>query len=279
MSEPTTADRETMMARLAEMVHDHLDIARPGLQDHMRKLQDDLMPIFMDVARQAWRAASPIPLRTGILPNEPSHPIYRYLDTMTESSSIQIDELNSILEKMGVHALLDDVASSPEVAMMGELPVDAYETRLLRAIGHPNPSQAVAEALREATNSALLRSSDAKLQEAREASLKVHSQITVIVNVGLQYPAQVGPAGSAPGAAAVPGYAGTAGPAVEKPKKRKLFSGLGKLFSGLVLLTGNAMVIPSVAMAGVAALPILGSFAGGIAAVGNAAGYLLREGE
>ena len=46
-----------------------------------------------------------------------------------------------------------------------------------------------------------------------------------------------------------------------------------------VLLSGNAIVIPTVAIGSVTALPVLGSLAAGIAAVGGGVSELLREGE
>ena len=274
MDEPSANARDAAMARLSEMVQDHLGIPRPGTHEHMRKLQDDLMPFFMDAARQAWMAASPVPLRSGTMPNEPSHPVYRYLHAVTESCSARIVELNSILQDVGVHDLLDDVASSPDVAMLSELPVDPYEARLLRTTGHPTPDQAVTDVLRQAaSNPALLRNSEMSLENAGGACLMAHREIALILNIGPPTPAQVA---SPPSPTAAPGGVTSS---IERPKRRKIFSGLGKLFSGLVLLSGDALVIPTLTIGSVAALPILGSLAGGIAAVGDAIGQFRREGE
>jgi len=67
MDEATTKHRDEAMARLSEMVLGHLGIPRPGGQEHVRQLQDGLMPYFMDAARQAWMVATaPVPLPTGV---------------------------------------------------------------------------------------------------------------------------------------------------------------------------------------------------------------------
>ena len=68
-------------------------------------------------------------------------------------------------------------------------------------------------------------------------------------------------------------------PETDRPKPRKIFSGLGKLFSGLALLSGNSIVIPAVTLGSLMALPVLGSLAAGIAAVGEGVGQLRGEGQ
>ena len=170
MDEPTSPGRDEAMGRLAEMVLDHLGIPRAGTSKHVQQLQDHLLPTFIDAARLSWLAASLVPPQTGTLPNEPSHVVYRYLHAATESRPPEIGTLNNILEELGVHALLDDVASSPDVAMLGSMPVDPYEERLLRASGHPNPGQAGMECLRRAAeNPGVLSSSEGNLEEAAKA--------------------------------------------------------------------------------------------------------------
>jgi pyruvate/2-oxoglutarate dehydrogenase complex dihydrolipoamide acyltransferase (E2) component len=71
--------------------------------------------------------------------------------------------------------------------------------------------------------------------------------------------------------------------AEQDPGKRKLFGGLGSLFSGLGLLAGDGAAPAVVApVAGpllpLIYLPLVGSFAGGIAAVGKGIGDLKGEG-
>lgn len=123
--------RQEAMERLSEMVQDHLAIPRPSGQEHMRQLQDDLMPYLMDGARQAWMASSPLALPTGKSPYELSHPVYRYLQAVTEGGTQRIGAFNSILQDMGVYDLLDDVASSADVAMLSAITIDPHEVRLL----------------------------------------------------------------------------------------------------------------------------------------------------
>jgi hypothetical protein len=187
MDAPNTSSWDAAMARVTEMVLDQIGIPRPGAQEHARRLQGDLLPYFLDGARQAWTAASPVALPIGTMPGEPSHPTFRYLQAMTELSPLRIGELNRILEDMGVHALLDDIANSPDVGMIAELPVDPCEIRLLRATGHPSPERVITAQLQQAAaNPSLLRDSEASLKQAEEACLKAHKEITIVINIGLQ---------------------------------------------------------------------------------------------
>ena len=114
-------------------------------------------------------------------------------------------------------------------------------------------------------DAAALANSEAILKDAIQVSLTAQQDINLVINIS---PANTGgffPPGTPPGRA------------TEKPKRTKLFNGLGKLFSGLVLLSGNAIVIPTVMIASITALPGLASLAGGVAAVGEALGQLRRE--
>lgn len=111
------------------------------------------------------------------------------------------------------------------------------------------------------------------LAKAVDTCRVANQEITFILNVAPANPWQVAP----PLPTSVVTSGGVASP--ERPKRRKLFSGLGKLLSGLVLLSGNALAIPTITLGAVTALPVLASLAGGIAAVGDAVGQFQREGE
>lgn len=269
MEEPNSKDIVNATDRLTEMVLDHLGIPRPGMSKQITEIQDELLHSFMETARQAWMAAGPIPLQPSV-PVQSGNPIYQFLSSATLSQPQNIRKLNTILDDLGVHDLLRDVADSPDVAALATIPVDPYEERLLKAVGHPNPSSAVRGFLVAASKeSSAIKAPDTKLEEAAAVSIATHQKIIVITNINVQ--AQT----TAP-------TAGGSTPSVEKPKRRKIFTGLGKMFSGLVLLAGNALVIPTLASTGigtVAAIPVLGSLAGGIAAVGEGVGSLTREGE
>src|SRR5262245_24813004 len=105
-------------------------------------------------------------------------------------------------------------------------------------MGHPNPEVAVREFLRRAAREpGLLAAPEQQLEQAADVTLKVHTRrdITIIIN---QQQVQQG--------GAVAGQRQAAGAAPKKPKRRKLFSGLGKLLSGCGLLAGNAILIPTV---------------------------------
>lgn len=256
-------DKEAAMQRLRELVLDHLGIPRPRQSAHLQALQDDLLPAFMDLARHAWLASSPYPLEQEKLGNWERHPVYDYLFRVTETYPQKVRQLDSILEDLGVHALLEDIGRSPDAALLAEVPLDPYERRLLRAAGHPEPEAAVRAYLRYATaHPEVLRGSSGQLDQAGAALLKAHGNITVVIDVNATPPPQA-----------------PANPPAPKPKRMKLFGGIGKLAGGLVLLTGNAMLIPSVTIVSIAALPVLGSLAAGIGGVGEGVSSLLREGE
>lgn len=286
--EASAASKEQAMQRLKELVLDHLGIPRPKQTAHIQSLQDDLLPAFMELARHAYLASSPLPLRTKMLPNKPSHPVYDYLWGETGVQPGKVRELKDILEELGVHALLNAVASSADVAMVSELPVDDYDTRLVREAGHRSPNSAVREFLRYAAqHPKVLAEPETILVETETALLQAHGDINIILNSSVPVQPNAQPAAAPTVGAPVRQSAPPAAPAgpdspesaASKPKRLKLFSGLGKLASGLVLLSGNAIVIPTVAIGSVTALPVLGSLAAGIAAVGGGVSELLREGE
>ncbi|SRR6266568_181534 len=263
IKETTSMAAEPDMDRLKEMVLDHLGIPRPGTSKHIQELQDHLLPSFMQTARHAWLLAAPLSL-----PNEPSY--HYFQNALAQVHPGEIRTLNTTLETLGVHDLLRDISNSPDVAMLGSLPIDPYEERLLRTAGHPKPRAAVMEYLRLASKEpGFLASPSKKLEEAAKITIEVHGDINLLWT---QQSAQPPPQ-------AAPNPQATVSPTPEKPKRRKLFSGVAQLFSGLVLLTGNAIVIPTVTIGGVMALPILASLAGGIVAVGEGIAQLRREGE
>ena len=216
----------------------------------------------MDLARHAALASSPFPLETSA--NIRMHPTHVHLRQATEARAVQIRDLIAILAELGVHDLLAAVGDSPDAAMVSELPVDDYEGRLMREVGHRNPSLVVREFLRYAAeHREVMSDSAAQLEKGEKALLQVHGNINLVVNLG----AVPAPKASAPAKDDA------------KPKRLKLFSGLTKIASGLVLLSGNAIVIPTVVMGSLTTLPVLGSLAAGIAAVGDGVSGLLREGE
>lgn len=95
------------------------------------------------------------------------------------------------------------------------------------------------------------------LEKASDACRVASQEITFILNVAPANPWRV-PRPPVP--AATPSGVTS----FERPKRRKLFSGLGKLLSGLVLLSGDALAIPTITLGSVTTLPVLGSLAGGI---------------
>ena len=263
MAQTDPLGQEKDMAQIQEMVMDHLGIPRPGQSEHIHELQDNLMPAFMETARYAWLAQSPyqVPRTT----NSPTDPAVGYLQSATEANAAKVDQMNQILNALGVHALLEDVAASPQVANLSGQPLEPYELRLLRAAGHPNPEEVLRVYLqRAARNPEMLASSEEQLNKAAQASLSAHSIINSTININVTPP---GATQNDPATAKT------------KPNPRKLFTGLGTLFSGLVLIAGDAVLIPSIPALGVTAIPIVSSLAEGVAAVGKGSGELNGEGD
>src|SRR5262249_9220730 len=107
--------------------------------------------------------------------------------------------------------------------------------------------------------------------EAAQVTLNAYGDINVVINPPSAQRTRSRRQPQAPSEAVAP--------APEKPKRWKLFSGIAKLFSGLVLLSANPLAIPTVIIGSVAAIPIVISLATGITAVTGGISELLREGE
>jgi hypothetical protein len=60
MDEETSINHMEAIARLKELVLDHLGLPRPGAGKHLEQLQDQLLPSFMETARHASLAASEV---------------------------------------------------------------------------------------------------------------------------------------------------------------------------------------------------------------------------
>ena len=234
-STTTNQDKE----RLEEMILDHLGLPRPGTSAYVQEIQDKLLPGFIEASRNAWMAASPM-----IKPNQT---IYSNLSDSAESVSEQFEQLNVILGEMGVTELLQDMAASPLANLLAKIPIDSYESRILRAAGHPNPERVVGELLRRAAkNPTLMSSPSITLDKAAKCSMDVHTEI----NFNQLKPKPP-----------------SAKPTPKKSRKSALLNrvkGAGKLFSGTALLAGNALMIPNVSFTTVLAIPVLGSLASGI---------------
>jgi hypothetical protein len=268
MNDPTTPlNVEEAKKQLTELALEHFGIPRSGRFKDLQELEEDLLPTFIQMARHSWIAATTV----GVLSASRAvdDPSYSFLASATERHSEYVHRLNCILEEIGVNDFLRDLSVSPYVAALSSIPVDPYEERLLKAAAHPNPGAVVPELLqRVAADPSLIASPSDKLEQAAQALLRVHEQIPINKNRKAPEKPPALPKSAAPS------------PDTAKPKRRRLFTGLGSLLSGLVLLAGNGIFIPSVVTTGgLAAFPFIGSVAGGIAAVGKGAGDLNREGE
>lgn len=114
--------------------------------------------------------------------------------------------------------------------MLDAMRVDPYEERLLRAVGHPNPSVGIRELLHHAATEPAVRAArSSKLEEAAQVIMKVQSDITIVTKQQTQPPG---------------GSTAPAGITAEKLRRRKRFSRPGKVFSGMVMLTAMGCLFP-----------------------------------
>ena len=270
MNDTTTPlDEEEAKKHLTELVLAHFSIPRSRRAKDLEELES-LLPVFIQMARHSWNAATTVlVLGTSRIDGDPS---YSFLVDATERNSQSIEKLNNILEEIGVNDFLRDLAASPYVAALRILPVDPYEERLLKSAAHPNPAAVVPELLQNAAaDPSLIASPSDKLDQAAQALLRAHEQLIVDKKTHEK---------PGPRVAAAAAKSAVPSPDTARPKRKKLFTGLGSLLSGIVLLAGDGIFIPSVVTTGgLAALPLIVSMASGIAAAGKGAGDLLREGE
>jgi hypothetical protein len=228
--------------------------------------------------------------------------VYSTLHSESETANGQIKRLKELLEEMRVLDLLEAAADSPDLAVLIDLN-PAYEVRLLNYAGHPRASDEFPDLMRKVVaNPTILAEAREKLDKAADVTLDAHRDIqqfilpppqksktrgraeqeaeqeAVKLGVDLSQVQGTGPRGRR--TIEDVQKAAQAQADAAQTKKRKLFGGLGSLFSGLVLLGGDGAVpVLAAPVAGPLALPLIGSFAGGIAAVGKGIGDLRREGD
>jgi hypothetical protein len=256
---PTIVDQTDGLIALQELALEHLGMPRPGMKYQTSQLQDDLLPAFMETARYSWLASSSYQRLRKL--EDPQDPALLYLVKATELDATRIEQLEQILNAWGVQDMLEDMVASPYSPSLGRISLDPYDSRLLKATGYPSPQDALSRFLQVAAqNTELIADLEQTLEEARKAALKAHKAILGMLGENR------------------PSHKPVLQPP-KPPKRRKLFTGLGTLFSGLVLVTGNSLIIPTVPMVGVTALQVVGSIAAGLAASGKGIGDLLNEGE
>lgn len=267
MPDSGDSERGRSRRRLARLVASFLGVPQPGHYSRQQELQDELLPRFLENARLSWLLSEPhqADLRCA----------YTYLGsgTQAEMSGDQIRRLKKVLEEMRVLDLLEAAADSPDLpALLNVRP--AYEVRLLNQAGHPRASDEFPALMRKVVaNPTILAEARQTLDQAVVAAHNAHLNISKFTSP------QPGPKPRTKAAQAKAVQALVE----QQPKKRKLFGGLGSLFSGLVLLAGDgaapAIVAPVAGpLISLLYLPLVGSFAGGIAAVGKGVGDLRGEG-
>jgi len=257
------------MKRLNDLILDHFGVPRPGISSQLQPIQDQLLPSFIETARQVWLAASPM--------HRADDPVQNYLLEAMVQRQKDIQTLNGTLETLGVHDLLREAATSTDTTALSSLPVDSYEERLLRAVGHPASSAAIQETLRRvATEPGILAFSGAKLEKGVQACIYAQGNLNVVLGAPAPPTAAAVPPAAVPPAAVPP--AATPQPAARRVGRLGFFGGLGKLFSGLVLLSGNALVIPAVAIGTLSGIPFFASLATGVGLVADGVDKLLPGG-
>lgn len=276
-SEKKLAD-EADQKRIREIVLDHLGIPRPRQLKHIEILQDQLLPLFLDLARHASLVSSAYPLRSLRQDKVASHPTYKTLLATIEETSHEVAELSRILEELGVHEVLAAVARESNVSAVRNLPIDDFDIRLLKQSGNSEPLAMMRSLLGYAAeHSRLMEDSDGQLLKGKEALLRALEQFQSAMESESH---ELSPSAASidsrnqKRSGAIPQK-----PTEPKPKRLKLVAGITEIASGLVLLSGNGVVVPTITFGSLAALPVFGSFAAGIAAVGKGVSSFLREGE
>jgi hypothetical protein len=281
--------------RLARLVASFLGVPQPGHYRRQQELQDELLPRFIENARLSWLLSEPHQADLGC--------VYSALNRGSQSAPNQIRRLKELLEEMRVLDLLEAVADSPDLPVLANLR-SAYEVRLLSYAGHPRASDEFPDLMRKVVaNPTILAEARQTLDQAEMATLDTLANVTQFMRPPPQRPTPQRPISRAverkaealevdlsqvvgtgrSGSITVADVENAAlPPADQLPKKRKLFGGLGSLFSGLVLGGNGAAPAVVAPVAGplisLIYLPLVGSFAGGIAAVGKGIGDLKGEG-
>jgi hypothetical protein len=232
--------RTSLVRRLERRVGEFLGIPQPGDHKRQQVLQDQLLPRFLEDARESWLLSWPQQKYLAC--------VYSSLEVEAKDAAPSIKTLQKQLEEMRVLDLLEAVA---EETAAGSLDLSVlmdrtpeHEVRILTYSGHPRGSQEFPVLLRKVikTPEILARAR----QTLDQAANTTERQVNRII----------GATDEAPEQAREPNTA-----------NRKLFSSLGGLFSGLVLLTADGAATPTVVCCPSMYLTLLSSFAGGISAV------------
>lgn len=199
------------MLRLTKIVLDHFGITLPGSSSFIEQ-QDNLLPSFMKAARYAWLLANPIPLRDDIIND-------KLRNDLMESTPGHIRQLKQILDELGVHDHLLDVADSADVSELDNLPIDSYEQRLLKAIAHPNFKMAVGELLYRA-------SKDPQILANSEVWLTKAETLMRSAGADISFSRQDTSKDKSNPAKATSQQSHGSNPAIQTPKRRKIISGV-----------------------------------------------------
>lgn len=253
-------ERAEMEARLREIVMEHLSLTRPGRGKNIEVIQDRLLPSFLETANLAVIMTSAYGTSSmAYLP---------ILQDALKKASEDARSLDEAMESLGIYALLQEVASTPEVSLLSMLSTDPYELRLLRASGQAQPREFFENHLRKAAaEPQMLATPDMQIERAGQSIDHVLAALPT------------SPAATA-GSKATAGAPGAIQGVQLKTPQRRLIGKLSKLFSGLTLIAGDAVFVPEVFASGSAiALPLLASLAAGIQATGESAEEILNARE
>lgn len=272
------AGKGAAMDLLTEMVLDYMGIPLPHTAGYVRQLQDELLPAFVASARLAWLVSAPYPTHDA--------PTLERLRMALQDNSTQLLELNDLLGGLGVHALLQAVATSSAAPYIADLPIAAYETRVLRAANPQRTEAAVRAYLHYAArNPQVLSDSEGLLAEASEQTHAAYfGDAGHPPGAGVAAPVS---AGSPPASArasrgiqkirSAPASANTPGSAPNPQPKRRTMTGIFKMLEGALLLAADGCIVPTIPTFAVTALPVLASFAAGVGAVGQGIGDMRGE--
>lgn len=248
MGKKKSRKREKAKKLLAEMVMDHLGIPKPKTTEHMKKLQDELLPKFLEWANTARFLAESR--------QETDIDYSAKLKTEMEVTSGSINDLNEILYEQGVYDLLDDIAASSYAKGIKQLSVPEYDAKLLQATGHTDPHNALVKQVQQVSKKPeLLSKFGNNMEKAPELTLKVHSGDMILL-----------PTSNDKGK----------DKRRKRRKRRSVLNGLTKMFQGFVLVSGNVILVPTVPLGALAGLPVLTSLVAGVGYVGGGVDSLLE---
>src|SRR5215813_5903277 len=107
--EPDFEVTDEALQRIKEIVIDRLGIPRPDQAAHIAKLQNELLPLFLKLARVSTMMSTAYPVISTADLGE-NKPLHATLSGWMIEAGNKVDALNAALFDLGIHSALDAVA-------------------------------------------------------------------------------------------------------------------------------------------------------------------------